>query len=125
MATVTIKASEFESLITKDGITFIDFWADWCRPCKMFAPIFEKASDFHTEITFAKVDTESERELAAAVQITSIPTLMAFRDGIMVFRQPGALSESDFDRLILAVENLDMEMVKAEVLKEAGGANPR
>ena len=91
----------------------------------MFAPIFEKASDFHTEITFAKVDTESERELAAAVQITSIPTLMAFRDGIMVFRQPGALSESDFDRLILAVENLDMEMVKAEVLKEAGGANPR
>ena len=125
MATVTIKASEFESLITKDGITFIDFWADWCRPCKMFAPIFEKAADFHTEITFAKVDTESERELAAAVQITSIPTLMAFRDGIMVFRQPGALSESDFDRLILAVENLDMEMVKAEVLKEAGGANPR
>ena len=118
MATVNVTSSEFDALVLKGGITFVDFWAAWCGPCRSFAPVFEKASDTYPEITFAKVDTDSESEIAAAASITSIPTLMAFRDGILVFRQPGALPAAAFEELIQNVMKLDMQSIKAEIAKE-------
>ena len=118
MATVNVTSSEFEALVLKGGITFVDFWAAWCGPCRSFAPVFEKASDTYPEITFAKVDTDSESEIAAAASITSIPTLMAFRDGILVFRQPGALPAAAFEELIQNVMKLNMQSIKAEIAKE-------
>jgi thioredoxin 1 len=118
MATVNVTSSEFEALVLKGGITFVDFWAAWCGPCRSFAPVFEKASDTYPEITFAKVDTDSESEIAAAASITSIPTLMAFRDGILVFRQPGALPAAAFEELIQNVMKLDMQSIKAEIAQE-------
>ena len=117
MAAINATATEFEAAIAKPGITFVDFWAAWCGPCRSFAPIFEKASEKYQDISFVKIDTEAEQELAAAAQITSIPTLMAFRDGILVFRQPGALPEASFEELIKAVQGLDMEEVKKEIAK--------
>jgi thioredoxin 1 len=122
MATVNVTSSEFESLVLKGGITFVDFWAAWCGPCRSFAPVFEKASETYPEITFAKVDTDAESEIAAAANITSIPTLMAFRDGILVFRQPGALPAASFEELIQNVKNLEMESIKAEIAKEQSQA---
>ncbi len=118
MATVNVTSSEFEALVLKGGITFVDFWAAWCGPCRSFAPVFEKASDTYPEITFAKVDTDSESEIAAAASITSIPTLMAFRDGILVFRQPGALPAAAFEELIQNVMKLDMQSIKAEIAQK-------
>ena len=118
MATVNVTSSEFEALVLKGGITFVDFWAAWCGPCRSFAPVFEKASETYPEITFAKVDTDAESEIAAAANITSIPTLMAFRDGILLFRQPGALPASAFEELIQNVIKLDMQSIKAEIAKE-------
>ena len=117
MATLYVTSAEFEELVLKEGITFVDFWAAWCGPCRMFAPIFESASSRFPEITFAKVDTDAETEIASAASISSIPTLMAFRDGILVFRQPGAMSGPNFEELIQAVKNLDMEAIKAEIAK--------
>ena len=122
MATVIVTSSEFESLVLKGGITFVDFWAAWCGPCRSFAPVFEKASETYPEITFAKVDTDAESEIAAAANITSIPTLMAFKDGILVFRQPGALPAASFEELIQNVKNLEMESIKAEIAKEQSQA---
>lgn len=119
MATVNVTSEEFEKLVLNDGIVFVDFWASWCGPCKMFAPIFEAASEKFPEIKFAKVDTDLERDLSSAAGITSIPTLMAFRDGVLVFRQAGALPAPSFNELINAVQNLDMEAVRAEMAKEA------
>ena len=115
MATIELTAQTFEGQVTKEGITFVDFWAAWCGPCRMFAPVFEQASETHADIAFAKVDTEAEPELAGAAQITSIPTLMAFRDGILVFRQSGALPAPAFEQLIDAVRGLDMDDVRAQV----------
>jgi len=115
MATVELTAADFEQTVTREGITLVDFWAEWCGPCRMFAPIFEKASEQHPDVTFGKVDTEAEQALASAANIRSIPTLMAFRDGILVFAQPGALPGPALEQVITAVKGLDMDEVKAKV----------
>ena len=107
MATVEITESIFEQTVTTPGITIIDFWAEWCGPCRQFAPIFEEASTRHPDIVFGKVDTEAERELASGAQISSIPTLMAFRDGILLYREAGALPEGPLQQLIEQVQNLE------------------
>ncbi len=118
MATIELTAANFETEINKDGITLVDFWAEWCGPCRMFGPIFEEASESHPDITFGKVDTEAERGLAAAASITSIPTLMAFRDGILVFAQPGALPATALQNLIDGVKALDMDEIRREIAAE-------
>ena len=118
MATTALTAQTFEPTVLQDGIVLVDFWAEWCGPCRMFAPVFEKASETHPDITFGKVDTEAEQALSAAAGISSIPTLMAFRDGILVFAQPGALPAQALEQVITAVRGLDMEDVRAQVAQE-------
>jgi thioredoxin 1 len=115
VATVELTESNFENLAIRDGIVLVDFWATWCGPCRMFAPVFESASDVHTDITFGKVDTESEQVLAASAHITSIPTLMAFRDGVLVYREAGALPAPALEELISSVRALDMDEIHARI----------
>ncbi len=122
MPTITLTADRFEETVTAPGITLVDFWAEWCGPCKQFGPIFESASDTNTDVTFAKVDTEAEQELAAAAGITSIPTLMAFRDGVLVFAQPGALPAPALDQILTAVRDLDMDEVHAKIAEHQAEA---
>jgi len=122
MSTVTLTAQDFESTVNGDGIVLVDFWASWCGPCRSFAPVFETASEEHPAITFAKVDTEAEQHLAGALQIMSIPTLMIFRDGILLFSQPGALPKAALEDLITQAEGLDMDKVRAEIEAESATA---
>jgi thioredoxin 1 len=119
MASVNVMSAEFEGLIEKGGIMIVDFWAEWCGPCRMFGPVYEKVSEEFPEITFAKIDTEAEREIAAAAGITSIPTLMAFRDGVLLYREAGALPEPALRELISSIQAVNMDDVRKQIAEEA------
>lgn len=115
MPTVTLHNDNFETTIAENAIVLVDFWATWCGPCRQFGPVYEEASNKHTDIVFGKVDTDAEQNLARAAQISSIPTIMAFRDGIAVFRQSGALPGAALDDLIQQIRDLDMDQVRASI----------
>ncbi len=115
MATVAVTKDSFQQVVGKDGIVFIDWWAPWCGPCRMFGPTYEKVSEKNPDITFAKVNTEVEQELAATFDIRSIPTLMILRDQVLVFAQPGALPQAALENLVTQVRALDMDKVRADI----------
>ncbi len=124
MTTNTLTKDNFEQTVAGDGITLVDFWAEWCGPCRQFGPIFEQAAEENPDATFAKVDTEAEQELAGSLGIMSIPTLMIFRDGIQLFSQPGALAKSALDDLLRQVRDLDMDDVRQELADAANADSP-
>jgi len=124
MASVELSHSSFGTQIEKTGITLVDFWAEWCGPCRMFAPIYEAASEKYPEITFGKVDTEAQPQLADEAGISSIPTLMVFRDGILLYSNPGVLAAEALDEIIRAVATLNMDDVRKEVAKQNQEAKP-
>jgi thioredoxin 1 len=123
MASTTLTAENFEKTVLEGGTVFVDFWADWCGPCKRFAPVYEAASQEHPDIVFGKVDTEAEQALASAANITSIPTLMGFRDGILVFAQAGALPAPALAEVIGQVQALDMDAVRADIAAQQSGSS--
>ena len=118
MPTIELTAENFESAIRDNGTLFVDFWASWCGPCRQFAPTYEAASEANPDLTFGSVNTEEQHQLSSAAQVTSIPTLMAFRDGILVFSQAGALPPAALDQLIQAVRELDMDDVRRQVAEQ-------
>jgi thioredoxin len=125
MATVEFDKSAFEAaIVAEDSFVLVDFWAEWCGPCRQFGPIFERVSEKHPDITFAKVDTDKEQELSAMAGIKSIPTLMMFRDGILLFNQAGAAPESSLEDIIAQGRSLDMDAIRAELAATATSAEP-
>ena len=119
MTTIDLTAATFEQTVADNGIVLVDFWAAWCGPCRSFAPVYETASAFHPDLVFGKVDTEAERELAGAAGIRSIPTLMVFREGLLIYAQPGAMPAQALEELIGAVKAADMDAVRAESAEQA------
>jgi thioredoxin 1 len=115
MATIDISGENFESTITDNDIVLVDFWADWCGPCKRFGPIYEKSSEQHSDVVFAKLDTDANQQLSGQLGIEGIPTLMAFREGVMVFNQAGALPGPALEQVVSAVKELDMDDVRAQI----------
>jgi len=115
MATLEITERNFQETIEKPGIVLLDFWAAWCGPCRAFAPVLEKASETHSDVTFGKIETEAQQELASAINIQAIPTLMMFRDGVLLFREAGALPPAALEELVQQARSLDMEKVRAEI----------
>jgi thioredoxin 1 len=124
MTTQALTADSFEETVLGNDIVLVDFWAAWCGPCRTFGPIFEEASATHPDIVFGKVDTEAEQSLAAAAHITSIPTLMAFREGILVFSQPGALPAAALEQVVTGVRALNMDEVRAEIAEPTQADHP-
>lgn len=123
MATVELTYNNFKDTVETSPTVFVDFWAEWCGPCRMFGPVYEEVSGANPDIVFAKVDTEAQQQLAAEFQITSIPTLMAIRDGVVLYSQPGALPKANLEQLVQAVRDVDMDAVRADIASQSGATS--